>query len=66
MTSYAVKIRELLSPAERKIFERLNTPQKIQDYLDTLPVNYERAGERVKADVLLGDDGIARAIRFVH
>ncbi|HEX8476510.1 MAG TPA: hypothetical protein VF666_21110 [Pyrinomonadaceae bacterium] len=31
-----------------------------------LPVNTERLGERVKADVLFGDDGIARAIRFVR
>lgn len=31
-----------------------------------LPMNVERAGERVKADVLLGEDGIARAIRFVR
>ena len=31
-----------------------------------LPVNAERAGERVKADVLLGYDGVARAIRFVR
>jgi hypothetical protein len=31
-----------------------------------LPVNVERAGERVKADVLLGHDGVARAIRFVR
>ena len=31
-----------------------------------LPVNFERAGGRVKADVLLGDDGIAHAIRFVR
>jgi hypothetical protein len=31
-----------------------------------LPVNIERAGERVKADVLLGHDGVARAIRFVR
>ena len=30
------------------------------------PVNAERAGERVKADVLLGHDGVARAIRFVR
>ena len=30
-----------------------------------LPVNAERAGERVKADVLIGHDGVARAIRFV-
>jgi hypothetical protein len=31
-----------------------------------LPVNAEAAGGRVKADVLLGDDGLARAIRFVR
>lgn len=31
-----------------------------------LPVNAERAGGRVKADVLLGHDGVARAIRFVR
>jgi hypothetical protein len=31
-----------------------------------LPVNAEAASGRVKADVLLGEDGIARAIRFVR
>jgi hypothetical protein len=31
-----------------------------------LPVNMERANERIKADVLIGDDGMARAIRFVR
>jgi hypothetical protein len=31
-----------------------------------LPVNAERADERVKADVLMGHDGLARAIRFVR
>jgi len=31
-----------------------------------LPFNEDRAGEPVKADVLLGDDGVARAIRFVR
>ncbi len=30
-----------------------------------LPVNMERADERIKADVLLGVDGLAHAIRFV-
>jgi hypothetical protein len=30
-----------------------------------LPMNPERAGERVRADVLVGSDGLARAIRFV-
>lgn len=31
-----------------------------------LPVNAERSAEPVKADVLLGEDGLARAIRFVR
>lgn len=30
-----------------------------------LPMNMDRADERVKADVLVGADGLARAIRFV-
>lgn len=30
-----------------------------------LPVSEDRAGESVKADVLVGDDGVARAIRLV-
>ena len=31
-----------------------------------LPVNMDRGSERVKADVLVGADGLAQAIRFVH
>jgi hypothetical protein len=31
-----------------------------------LPVNAESQGGRVKADVLMGEDGVARAIRFVR
>lgn len=31
-----------------------------------LPVSADRAGERIKADVLIGEDGVARAIRFVR
>jgi hypothetical protein len=31
-----------------------------------LPVNMDRYNERVKADVLLGVDGVAHAIRFVQ
>ena len=30
-----------------------------------LPVREERLGESVQADVLVGEDGLARAIRFV-
>ena len=31
-----------------------------------LPMNIDRADERIKADVLVGTDGLARAIRFVQ
>jgi hypothetical protein len=31
-----------------------------------LPVNIDRTSERVKADVLVGADGLAQAIRFIH
>lgn len=30
-----------------------------------LPVNMDRADDSVKADVVFGEDGMARAIRFV-
>jgi hypothetical protein len=42
---YAQKIREVLSPVEKQIFAKLKTPQKIQDYLDSLPINFEISGE---------------------
>jgi len=31
-----------------------------------LPMNFERAGELIRADVVIGDDGLARAIRFIQ
>lgn len=31
-----------------------------------LPINIERANEKITADVMLNEEGIARAIRFVH
>lgn len=39
--SYRDKLKDALSPTERKIFSKLNSPKKIQDYLDTLPINFE-------------------------
>lgn len=42
---YADKIKTALTPPERALFSRLKTPQKIQDYLDTLPINFETSGE---------------------
>ena len=34
-------LKVALSPIERKIFARLNSAKKIQDYLDTLSINFE-------------------------
>jgi hypothetical protein len=34
-----------LSKAELKILKKLNTPIKIQDFLDTLPINFEKLGD---------------------
>ena len=36
---------ESLTASELKILKQLRTPQKIQDYLDALPINYEKKGE---------------------
>ena len=42
---YSERIRVALTPPERALFKKLSTPQKIQDYLDTLPINFEMRGE---------------------
>lgn len=34
---------------EIKIFSRLNTPAKIQDYINRLPINFEKRGETAKS-----------------
>ncbi|GMU25692.1 hypothetical protein KJZ71_04860 [Patescibacteria group bacterium] len=34
-----------LSPTELRLLRRLNRPWKIQEYLDGLPINFERRGE---------------------
>lgn len=34
-----------LTKEEKRVFEKLNTPQKIQDFLETFPINFEENGE---------------------
>jgi len=34
-----------LNKAEIKLFKKLNTPAKIQDFLETIPFNFEKGGE---------------------
>ncbi len=45
LTKYQQQLRTLLSPAERRVFAGLSTPQKIQDYLDHSPANLLTKGE---------------------
>jgi len=46
-TAYRNRLRALLTPAEQRLFARLDTPQKIQDYVDRLPANFELDGDTV-------------------
>lgn len=43
--SLAVRISPLLSAEEKKIFKKLSSPNKIQDFLDHFPFNFEISGE---------------------
>ncbi|MEP7272983.1 MAG: hypothetical protein ABI882_15900 [Acidobacteriota bacterium] len=52
-------------PMTRGQLVRVVMPRSAMSYFG-LPLNVDRADERVKADVLLGEDGLARAIRFVR
>ncbi len=45
VSTYQKRLRALLSPEERQLFVSLKTPHKIQDYLDTLEINFEESGE---------------------
>lgn len=49
--------------AERAIFETLDTPAKVQDYLDTIPMNHESDGiDTVKSPVRVVRDNNAHCI----
>lgn len=45
LVSYAAKIKKILPPDMRRLFFQLNSPSKVQDYLDALSINFEISGE---------------------
>ncbi len=45
MSTLSHSIKKLLPPDVRRLFSTLNSPIKVQDYLDALPVNFELSGE---------------------
>ena len=55
---------DVAPPFERGELLRVTVPAATMRKVG-LPVNEDRLGERVYADVLVGDEGLARAIRFV-
>ena len=56
---------EAMTPADGGQIVRVEMPRSALVSFG-LPMNMERGGGRVKADVVVGNDGIARAIRFVR
>ena len=52
-------------PSEQRQFVRVKLPRSVLQVFG-LPMNMERAREPVQADVLLGEDGRALAVRFVR
>ncbi|HML12453.1 MAG TPA: hypothetical protein VK456_04060 [Xanthobacteraceae bacterium] len=47
LTAYSERLKALLSADERNVFARLSSPQKVQDYVDGVPVNLEETGETI-------------------
>src|SRR5215468_11726016 len=45
MSTYRRRMHELLTSREHRLFARLDTPQKIQTFLDRLPVNFSLNGD---------------------
>ena len=45
--AYRNRLRALLTPREQRLFARLDTPQKVQDFVDRLPANFEPDGDTV-------------------
>ncbi len=54
-----------LAPFEYGTLVRVQLPRSALRVVG-LPVNEDRLSERINADVLLGQDGLARAVRFVQ
>jgi hypothetical protein len=44
-TTYQIRLRALLTPAEHRVFTRLDSPQKIQTFIEKLPPNFELKGD---------------------
>jgi hypothetical protein len=55
-------ILDLLSSRERALFRRLRSPRMIQDFLDTVPINFEHEGETIRSPRAMLREGRAHCI----
>jgi hypothetical protein len=62
---YPLQDAATLPPFEYGTLVRVQLPRSALQVVG-LPVNQDRLSERINADVLLGQDGLARAVRFVQ
>jgi hypothetical protein len=62
---YDLPEAEGLAPAEDTSVIRVEVPRTALRLVG-LPVSEERADERIMADLVVGQDGLARAVRFVQ
>jgi len=44
LMDYRGRVLAELSPAERRLFRSMSTPERIQDFLDSVPINFELSG----------------------
>ncbi|HEY4518526.1 MAG TPA: hypothetical protein VJG48_02765 [Candidatus Paceibacterota bacterium] len=52
-------IKKLLTRQERTLLGKLSTPVKIQDYLDTLKINFEPMGDTARSPRFVMREGVA-------
>ena len=62
---YPLPDADALPPVESAMVVRVQLPMASLELIG-FPINQDRASERVEAEVLLGQDGLARGVRLVE
>src|ERR1700733_4842897 len=53
MLAYTKKVRAALSPDVAAVFSKLDSPNKIQNYLDSLKINFDMTGDLLSASRII-------------
>lgn len=57
--AYRERLKAVLERPLEAVLKRLSSPQKIQDYLDSLPINFEEQGDTYMSPVRVVRSGVA-------